>query len=326
MRLTEFSVQRFQFTLVMFVLLALMGWHAFQQIPRAEDPVFPIPVVTVVAVYPGADPVDMEKLVTDPLEDALNETDDIKRIWSESEDGLAVVRVEYDWTKDAEKKYDEALREINAAREKLPPDLASLTVEKASPGLVSILQYALVGPNASARQLRETADDLKDRLEQVAGVRNVEIHGLPQPEVQVAVDLARLARFGIPLTQVVDTLKGENAVIPGGAIETGTRRFNLRTSGSYDSVDEVADTVIAGAAGKVVRLRDVADVRWDYEETRHITRYNGKRAVFVTVSQKDDMNIFKVARRAGGGGRRLPRHALARPAPGTRLRPVAQCR
>ncbi|MDP2226009.1 MAG: efflux RND transporter permease subunit [Moraxellaceae bacterium] len=294
MRLTEFSVQRFQFTLVMFFLLAAMGWHAFQQIPRAEDPVFPIPVVTVVAVYPGADPGDMEKLVTDPIEDAINQTDDIKRIWSESEDGLSVVRVEYDWTKDAEKKYDEALREINGVREKLPRDLVSLKVEKASPGLVNIVQYALVGPNASARQLRKAAEDLQDRLEQVNGVRKVEIHGLPKPEVQVAVDLARLARFGIPLTQVVDTLKGENAVIPGGAIETDTRRFNLRTSGSYDSLEEIAATVIAGDRGKSVRLRDVADVRWDYEESSYLTRFNGQRAVFITASQKDDMNIFQV--------------------------------
>ena len=115
--------------------------------------------------------------------------------------------------------------------------------------------------------------------------------------MQVAIDLAKLAQFGIPLTQVVDTLKSENALIPGGAVEAGARRFNVRTSGSYESLQEVADTVIAGNGGRIVRLKDVARVAWDYEEARYLTRFNGQRAVFIGVAQKDAMNIYKV--RAG---------------------------
>ena len=294
MRLTEFTVKRYQFTLVMFLLLIATGWNAAMNIPRAEDPVFPIPVVIVNVVYPGADPADMEKLVVDPLEEAINETSDVKEIRSFAGDGLASVVVEYDWEKDAEKKYDEALREIASARTRLPADLALFEVEKASPGTVNILLMALVGPNSEARKLRETAEDLQDRLEQAFGVRTVQVSGLPRPELQVAIDLARLAQFNIPLTQVVDTLKSENALIPGGAIESGTRRFNVRTSGSYDSIDEVANTVIAGGGGRIVRLMDVASVRWDYEEARYLTRFNGQRAVFIGVSQKDAMNIYKV--------------------------------
>lgn len=190
MRLAAFSVRNFQFTLVLFALLSAVGWHAWQKIPRGEDPHFPIPVVTVVAVYPGADPADMEKLVADPLEDAINRIDDVKDIWSDSEDGLAIVRVEFDWSKDPEKKYDEALREINAVRAELPDGLASLDITKASPGLVNILQLALVGPNGDPRAMREVAERLQDRLEQVKGIREVELWGLPEAEVQIALDLA----------------------------------------------------------------------------------------------------------------------------------------
>ena len=294
MGLTEFSVKRFQFTLVMFLLLIAVGLNALQNIPRAEDPVFPIPVVIVTAVYPGADPQDMEKLVIDPLEDAINETTDVKEIRSTASDGLAVVAVEYDWSKDAEKKFDEALRELNAVRSKLPADLVALNITKASPGLVNIMQLALVGPTSSPRALRDAAENLQDRLEQAYGVRAVEVNGLPKAEVRVALDLAKLARFGIPLTQVVDTLKSENALVPGGAVESGKRRFNVKTSGNYKTIAEVGDTIIAGDRGKIVRLRDVADVAWDYEEARYLTRFNGQRAVFISLTQKDDMNIFKV--------------------------------
>lgn len=294
MRLAAFSVRNFQFTLVMFALLMALGWHTWKNIPRGEDPTFAIPVVTVVAVYPGADPADMEKLVADPIEDAINRIDDIKNIWSDSENGLAVVRVEFDWSKDAEKKYDEALREINAVRSSLPADLKSLQVSKASPGLVNILQMALIGPNGSPREMREIAENLQDRLEQVKGVRDIEIWGLPVAEVQVALDLSKLAQYQIPVSRVAQILQSENRNIPGGAIETGSRRFNIRTTGSYSSLDEIADTVIASNNGRILRLKDVASVSWDYAEETHRTRYQGQQALFITASQKDNQNIFLV--------------------------------
>lgn len=294
MRLTAFAVRNFQFTLVMFALLMALGWHTWKNIPRGEDPTFAIPVVTIVAVYPGADPADMEKLVADPIEDAINRIDDIKNIWSDSENGLAVVRVEFDWSKDAEKKYDEALREINAVRSSLPADLKSLEVMKASPGLVNILQMALIGPNGSPREMREVAESLQDRLEQVKGVRDVEIWGLPNAEVQVALDLSKLAQYQVPVSRVAQILQSENRNIPGGAIEAGSRRFNIRTTGSYTSLSEIADTVIASNGGRILRLKDVASVTWDYAEETHRTRYQGQQALFITASQKDNQNIFVV--------------------------------
>ena len=102
MRLWEFAVRRWQFTLVLFALLIAMGWTAFRDIPRSEDPIFPIPVVSIVAIYPGADPVDMERLVVDPIEDAISELDDLKTIDSRADDGLATIRIEFEWHSDPE--------------------------------------------------------------------------------------------------------------------------------------------------------------------------------------------------------------------------------
>ena len=116
MSIARFAVEKFQFTLVVFALLVAIGIFSYQKIPRAEDPSFPIPVVSVVAVYPGADPGDMESLITDPLEDAISELDDVKTIWSVVRDGVSVTRVEFSWDVDPEKKYDEAIREINGLK------------------------------------------------------------------------------------------------------------------------------------------------------------------------------------------------------------------
>ncbi|MFZ5755694.1 MAG: efflux RND transporter permease subunit [Pseudomonadota bacterium] len=294
MRLASFAVQRFQFTLVVFFLLVALGFYAFSQIPRQEDPHFDIPILAVVAVLPGADPVDMEKLVAEPIEDALDSLDDVKKTWSQIEAGVATVRVEFDWSKDAEKKYDEAIREINTIRSSLPKELRSLDIIKANPGNVNIVQFALVSPRADYRQMHAAAEALKDRFEQVQGVRTADWWGVPEPEIQIALDLVRLAQLKIPLTRVLDAIDSENADIPGGAVDVGTRRFNIKATGGYDSLDEVANTVITAANGRIVRLRDVAQVRWGEEETAHITRFNGRRAAFVTASQKDGYNIFDV--------------------------------
>jgi multidrug efflux pump subunit AcrB len=293
-RIWEFAVRRWQFTLLVFGLLVALGLSSWRNIPRSEDPIFPYPVVSVVAVYPGADPSDIERLVVDPIEDAINGLDDVKNIDSDSRDGLAFLRVEFTWGTDPDKKYDEVVREVNGLRPDLPQGLVSLEVRKISSGLVNIVQLALVSETASYRELDSLAEDLKDRIEVVPGVRKSETWAYPEPEVRVAVDLERLARVGVSLENVADAIHGSNANIPGGAVDAGTRKFNLKATGNYESLDEIAATVIGTHAGRVLRVRDVAEVSWATEEERYLGRYNGRRAVFVTANQKDGQNIFAV--------------------------------
>jgi len=293
-KIWEFSVRRWQFTLVLFGLLIAMGLNAYLNIPRSEDPEFHAPVPTVVAVYPGADPADIERLVIDPLEDAINELDEIKRMDSRSMDGVGVLQIEFHWDQDADEKYDEVVREVNRIRPELPADLAALEVRKAGSGLVNIVQLALVSEDADYRQLKELAEDLSDSIETVPGVRRSEVWAFPEPEVRVAVDLERMGRARVTLGQVEAAVRGENATIPGGAVDVGLRKFNLKTSGSYDTLDEISETVVASREGRIVKLRDIAAVSWDTAEERYTGRFKGRRAVFVTASAKDRVNVFAV--------------------------------
>jgi multidrug efflux pump subunit AcrB len=294
LRIWKFSVERWQFTLVLFGLLVAVGVNSLLNIPRSEDPEFHAPVPTVVAVYPGADPTDIERLVVDPIEDAVNELDDIKRIDSRSMDGVGVVQIEFHWHTDADDKYDEVVREVNRIRSQLPADLASLEVRKAGSGLVNIAQVALVSEDADYRELKDLAERLRDSIETVPGVRRSEAWAFPEPEVRVAVDLERMGRAGVTLGQIERAIRGENASIPGGAVDVGLRKYNLRTSGSYDSLEEIAETVVAGRDGRIVKLRDVAEVGWDDSEVRYTGRFKGERAVFVTANAKDRVDVFAV--------------------------------
>ncbi len=294
MRIWSFTVRHWQFTLLVFGFAIAMGVSSWRGIPRSEDPVFPIPIVTVIAVYPGADPVDVERLIVDPIEDAINELDDVKDIESESRDGLGVVTAEFSWDTDPEEKYDEVVREINALRSELPAELASLEIRKASPGLVNIVQVALVSESESYRELESRAEDLRELIETVPGVREAESWAYPKPEVGIEVDLERLARRSVTIDAVVAAIRADNADIPGGAVDVGGRKYNLKTSGSYESLEEIAATIVGANDGRLVRLRDVADVRWGTEEERYLGRFRGERAVFVTANQKDGENIFAV--------------------------------
>jgi multidrug efflux pump subunit AcrB len=294
MSLWEFAVKRWQFTLVVFTLLIATGVTTLSLIPRSEDPSLTFPGSFLVITYPGADPDDMEQLVVDPIEDALNELDEVKKIESSAMDGLATIRIEFTWGVDADRKYDEVVREVNRLRPSLPADILDIDVREFKPSLVNIVQLALVSEQADWRRLQGLAEDLEEAVESAPGVRRADSWAYPRPEVRVAVDLERLSAAGVTLGQVMAAIHGENASIPGGAVDVGLRRYNLKTSGRYQSLDEVANTVISARGGRPVRVRDIATVSWGTEEERYLGRFGGQRAVFVTANMKDDQNVFTV--------------------------------
>src|SRR5690606_31419606 len=163
-----------------------------------------------------------------------------------------------------------------------------------SPGLVNIVQFALVSQSAPYQELEDYARDFKDLLKTVDGVRTSQTWAYPERELRVALDLPRMAQLRVPASRVIDALASENASIPGGSIDIDSRSFTLKTTGSYENLDQVRDTVVAVVEGRSVRIRDIAEVDWNTKEHTYTGRFNGERAVFVTANQKDGYNIFHV--------------------------------
>ncbi|HUD51864.1 efflux RND transporter permease subunit [Parvibaculum sp.] len=294
-KISGFFVRNWQFTLVLFGLLAMMGVNTFNHIPRAEDPDFPIPFAVVTAVMPGADPTDMEKLIVRPIEDAVNGLDNLENIASRAEDGVASISVQFSWsTPDPDKSYDDVVREINALRGRLPSGIQVLQVDKFRSSLTNMVQVALVSETAPARELEDMAKDLRDEIDRAPGVHETKLWGLPASEVRVAVNFGRLASLRIPVTAVANAIGAESSDIPGGPIHSGSRRFNIKTTGGYKSLEQIRDTVIGAYDGRIVKVGDVADVSWSQEEAGHLAWYNGKRAIFITANQKENQNVFEV--------------------------------
>ena len=276
MNLAAFSVRRWQFTVVVFGMLAALGGSSLLSIPKAEDPSFPYPNFTIAVVYPGAVPTDLEKLVVDPIEAKLKALDEVKTLKSEMSDGLAVLNIEFNAGTDPDRKYDDVLRELNALRPTLPADLQSIEVKKFNASNVNILEVALVSDTASYLSLQEMADRLKKRLDTVPGTKDAERWAYPIQEVRVALDLERLAALGITPIQVVAAIQATNANIPAGSVDVGKRKFNVKTSGDYASIAQVEDTVVAARGEALVRLRDVAHVELRDSEATHLGRFNGR--------------------------------------------------
>ena len=294
--LAGFAVHRWQFTLVAFGLLVMLGVNAFLGVPRSEDPHFPVPIVIIRAVLPGAEPSEMEQLVADPIEDAIDGLDDIDKVESTSVDGAAIIRVHFAWNVDPERKYDQVVREVNAIRGALPSGLARLEIERVRTTEVAIVQAALTSNVLPMRRLERVADRLRERLDRVPGVRQARYYGAPASEVRVSLDLARLSALKLPATAVSDALKAAGAEAPIGAVQAGDRRFNVKAGGAFRSLDVVKDTPVRSIGGQVVRVRDVAQVAWAQDEPTHLTRFNGKRAVFITVTQKDGQDVARITK------------------------------
>ena len=291
MRITDFAVKNYPFTLIVFLLISVIGAFTVINMPRAEDPELNAPIFPVTIIYPGTSPVDIEELVIKPMEKALYGLENIRRLKSIIGDGYAVIRVEFKYGVDVNEKYQELVRELASLKGKLPSDMDLPTVEKVSPSNVNVIQTALISETATWKQLKIEADKLAEALEKIPALKNIEIAGLPEEQIQISLDFERMARLGVSQQAVINNLQSELANIPSGSIDVGNRYFNVKSSGNFREVEEIKNTLVYSANNRNVQLRDIANVSMTFAERDHITRLNGHRGIFVVAAQKSKENI-----------------------------------
>jgi multidrug efflux pump subunit AcrB len=295
MKIAEFSVKNSQFTFIVFCAVMALGLLSLINMPRAEDPKFNGPGYSVVMVYPGAGPDEIEDKLTDIIEARLGSLENIDRMRSFSDNGVAVVTIEFKHGVDTEKKYEEVVREVNAARPELP-NLYRLTVERFTASDVAILQVGLISENAPYDLLQSESERLEKRLEKIFGLKGADIWAFPKKEVKIDLNLAKMSAEGIPINRIFGALQSENISIPGGDVSLGDRQFFVKTSGDYEHIDEIKNTIINANAGKIIYLKDIADINFAYETPKYLARTNGNRCVFVTARMKDGQNITQVGK------------------------------
>jgi len=294
MQLPKLAIENYQFTIVIFLLLLIMGIYSFLTMPRTEDPPLQLPGASIIVVYPGANPTDIEELIVTPIEEALNELDDIKKIETTIQYGITHVAIEFNFGTDANDKYEEVLQQLNSVKNELPDDIYQMEILRWRSSDVSIMQLALVSESTPYSGLNSIADELKKQIERIEGVLRVEIMAVPEQQVRISIQMEKMAQMNISINDINNAILSNNANIPGGNMQLSDMEYNVKTSGSFTDLNEIQNTVIKSYQGQIVYLKNIAEVSFDYADNRYFARYNGNRAIFISVQQKQNYNIYDI--------------------------------
>ncbi|MFH1760692.1 MAG: efflux RND transporter permease subunit, partial [bacterium] len=294
MRFIEKALQHWQFVMVITILLVANGTVSFFTMPRSEDPQIDFAGSSIVAVLPGASSSDLEALVVEPVEESLNELEDIKHLSSTMKEGVAVIHIEFKTGTDPDEKYREVISQLDKLKPQLPPELFSLEAKKYSSTDVNIIQYAIVSQTAGYKKLKEYAEKLKKQLLRVHGIKNVNTYGYPDQKIKIMLNMEKMASLGISSKEIFQAIASTNANIPGGFISAGARNFTVKTSGDFKDMEQIRNTAVRAGNNNIVQIRDIAKIRFEDGDTNYLARFNGKTAVFICASQQKGTNIFQV--------------------------------
>jgi len=290
--LSAWAVRERGVTLFLIIAVVIAGTYAFFKMGRAEDPSFSVKIMTVSAVWPGATAEEMQNLVAEPLEKRMQELQWYD--WTETftRPGLAFMTVSLkDSTPPSAVAGElyQARKKLGDEAVKLPPGVIGPLIDDEY-GDVTFVLYALKAQGVPHRLLVREAEQLRQRLLHVAGVKKVKIIGERPERVYVDFSYERLATLGIAPQEVFAALKDRNVLTPAGSIDTRGPRVFVRLDGAIDELDKIRDTPIV-ANGRILKLSDVAEVKRGYEEpATFLIRNGGEETLMLGVVMQDRYN------------------------------------
>lgn len=279
---------------ILMILIVLFGWTEYNALPREAAPDVKIPLIIVATPYIGVSPVDIEGLISQPLERELKGLKDIKHITSVSKEGLSTIQVEFNTGIDIDEGLRRVRDKVNSARSLLPNDILDPVINEINISEFPIMYINVAGEVGLAR-LKKIADDLGDDIEAIPGVIAADITGGLEREVQVNVDVYRMNAYQIGFDDIANAIRAENLSIPGGSIDTKEKNLTIRIPGEFKEVRPLEDIVLKMQNGKPIYLRDVAKVDYSFEDRKTYARLNGAEVVSVHVRKRAGENLIRIA-------------------------------
>ena len=294
MNLTRFAIDNNRVTLVVVLVLALWGLRSFTTMPQAEDPGFTIRVALVMTYFPGASPQRVEQLVTDKLEKAIQEIPELDFVASESKTGVSIIYVNIlERYKVMRPIWDSLRRKVERIQPELPEGIIGPIVNDEFGDVFGTI-VTITGDGFSYADLKEIADDVRDELLLIPDAAKVEIAGAQEERIFVEYNNARLADIGLSPLQLKNLLESRNIINPGGEVRTRYEAIVLEPTGSFESVDDLRQTVIrVPTSGDLIYLEDVADVRRGYiDPPDSKLRANGEPGLALSISLREGGSIL----------------------------------
>ncbi|MDK2821290.1 MAG: hydrophobic/amphiphilic exporter (mainly bacteria), family [Clostridia bacterium] len=283
--------------LTMVVLVAiLLGVVSLSRLKVALLPDLKLPYAAVITSYEGAGPEEVEKTVTQPLEDVLGTVQGIKNINSMSLSGTSVVLLEFNWGQDMDFATLNIREKVDLVEKFFPDGVDKPSVMKMDPNSMPVMILAMYG-NLSQQQIKDLAENkVKNRLERLDGVASVNVTGGLQREIQVLVDPARLQNYGLAINQITQALRMENITASGGQVNDAGKKVLVRVNGEFEDLDQIRKVNLVSPTGTQVRLGDVAEIKDTTAEQTSYALFNGKPAIGLSIQKQTSGNTVIIAR------------------------------
>lgn len=294
MKITNWSLLHKTSIFVLLVIVIIAGLVSYSSLPVESFPQIKQPVVIVAVPYVGVSPSDMETLVANPIEKKLKEIPKIKKLTSSSTEGYTNIVAEFEPDMDIDEAVRKVREKVDQAKPDLPSDLEEPFVQEVNFENIPIMIVSIVG-NQSLVRLKDIAEDLQEKFEQVPGVLDVKISGGLEREVKVNVNPARLQYYNLGLQDVIDAIQQENLTIPGGSVESSSLKWTVRVPGEFQSVPEINNIVVKTVGGAPIYIQDIAEVEFGFKEPDSYSRLDGAPSVSLSIQKRSGENIIRIA-------------------------------
>lgn len=279
MKAVDISIQNRTAILALTVVLILAGISSYINIPKESNPQIDIPIFIITTIYPGIAPGDMESLVTQPLERELQGINGIDEIRSTTIESVSIIVVEFDLAVSNLEASQQIRERVDLAKSELPSEAEEPMINEVDLDDFPIMSVNLAA-DFSLDRLTQIAERLQDDLETVSGVREVDLVGGLEREVQVNVDLAKMQGYNVSFNQMIGAIQGQNVTIPGGTVPIDRFNYLIRVSGEFTDPTQISDLVVAtpnisgpdSPRGPAIYMRDLADVIFGFKDRESYAR------------------------------------------------------
>ena len=292
--LTSFAVDHPTSVLALMFIIIVLGLISYLRVPKEAAPEIQIPIVAVNTIYAGVAPEDIETLITRPLEDELNTIADVDELTSTSVEGYSNIIVEFVAGMDMTEALQLVRERVDIAKPELPNAAEEPMIIEFNFAEFPIMQVNVSGEYSLVR-LKQVAEGLQDRLEQIPSVLDVTLSGGLEREVQVDVDMARLQYYRLAFDDIIDAIRDENVTTPGGTIDVGDVKYLVRVPGEFEDTRLIGDIVITAPGDRAVYIRDVASVDFGFKERDSYARLDGNPVVTLGVKKRVGKNIIETS-------------------------------
>jgi HAE1 family hydrophobic/amphiphilic exporter-1 len=293
--ITTVSIRRPVATTMVYLILIVVGIVAFRNLPVDLLPQVEFTQLTVRVNYPNVGPEEVERIITDPIENAVAGLPNLERVTSRSEEGSSRVRLEFARGTNIDEAANDLRAALDGLRDDLPIEADAPRIFKLDLDRIEVVSLAVTATRHLADVTRILEEDLARRFDQIPGVGAIDIRGGIYREIRVELDRDRLRASGLTALDVQAALARENVTLPTGTVKRGLDDLYVRALGEYRDLDEIARTVIARPNGRPIRVRDVAEVRDTFEDVRYLVEMNGVPAISMGIQKQSGANTVAVA-------------------------------